>query len=83
MGDRAPLCRRRPGGRELGCQVDGLPTLSLSCFGARSSGGILSGVLEEAWATVEPNRALDRHHSVRLPVVLAVPAEVGIVNRTS
>ena len=74
MSARAPFCRHRPGRREPGCQVDGLPNLSLPGFLARSSRGILSGVLEEARPALEPNGALDRHRPFRPAVVLALPA---------
>src|SRR6516165_2138488 len=72
MSARALLCRRRLGRGKLGCQVDSLPTLSLSCFGTRSGGWILSGLCEEAGTAVEPNSSLDRHCSVRFLVVLAL-----------
>ena len=78
MSARALLCRRRPGWGELGCQVDSLPALSLSCFGTRSGGWILSGLCKEAGTAVEPNSSLDRHYSVRFPVVLAVPDAVAM-----
>jgi len=73
MSARALLCRRRLGRGELGCQVDSLPTLSLSCFGTRSGGWILSGLRKEAGTAVEPNSSLDRHCSVRFSVVPALP----------
>ena len=79
MSARALLCRRRLGRGELGCQVDSLPTLSLSCFGTRSSGWILSSLYEEAGTAVEPNSSLDRHCSVRFLVVLALLDAVAMI----
>ena len=72
MSARAFLCRRGPGRGELGCQVDSLPTLSLSRLGSRSGGWILSGLCKEAGTAVESNDSLDRHYCVRFPVVLAL-----------
>ena len=77
MSARTPLCRHWLGGRECGCQVDSLPSLSLPGLSTRSGGGILSRLLEEAGSAVEPNRALDRYGSVGFPVVFAVPHAVG------
>jgi hypothetical protein len=79
MSARALLCRRWPGRGELGCQVDSLPTLSLSCFGTRSGGWILSGLCKEAGTAVEPNGSLDRYCSVRCLVVLALPDAVAMM----
>ena len=79
MSARALLCRRRLGRGELGCQVDSLPTLSLSCFGTRSGGWILSGLCKEAGTAVESNGSLDRHCSVRFLVVLALPDAVAMM----
>ena len=79
MSARALLCRRRLGRGELGCQVDSLPTLSLSCLGTGSGGWILSALCKEAGTAVEPNGSLDRHCSVRFLVVLALLDAVAMI----
>lgn len=65
MSCRVAFRGRGLGGRQLGCQVDGLSRLSVSGVDSSARGGVLSQLLEENGAALESGGAVDGYCTVR------------------